>query len=85
MCSENVVLIQWGIWVLVPHPNDTKNVICLWDFTLKYILDGTIGHHKAHLVAHRFSQHYDVTNIETFSLVVCLDFVFTLLSVVVNQ
>ena len=59
--------------------------IYIWVFTLKYYVDGMINPHKAPLVAHEFSQQYGVDYVETFSLMLCLNFVCTFLIIVVNE
>ena len=85
MDLEFEALNQRETWVLVPRPQHTNIVTCRWIFTMKYNSDGTINRHKARLVAHGFSQTYDVDYKETFSPVVRLNSVRILLSLAVNQ
>ena len=78
-------LVSRGTWTSVPRPADANFVTCKWFFTIKYHSDSTIAHHKARLVACGFTQAYGIDYTETFSPVVCLNFVSVLLSLTINQ
>ena len=54
-------------------------------FTLKYNPNRTIHQHKARLVARGFSYTYGIDYKETFSPVVCLNSICTVISLVMNQ
>jgi hypothetical protein len=68
-------------WSLVP-PQATKNVVgCKWVFKLKRKADGLVESHKAWLVAKGFHQHVGLDYGETFSPVVKLNTIRTILSI----
>ena len=85
MDHEVEALVSRGTWTLVPRPTDANIVMCKWVFTIKYHPDGTIARHKARLVARGFTQAYGIDYTETFSSVVCLNFVRVLLYLAFNQ
>jgi hypothetical protein len=43
------------IWIFAPIPSSHKPMSCKWMFKVKYNVDGSIGKHKAHLVARAFT------------------------------
>ena len=51
---------------------------------MKYLLDGSIEHLKACLVAKRYTQTYDVDYAETFSHVAKISSVKVLISLIAN-
>ena len=53
-------------------------------YTVKYLLDGSIEHLKACLVAKRYTQTYDVDYAETFSHVAKISSVKILISLIAN-
>ena len=70
---------------MVPCPADVNIATCKWAFTVKYHPDGTIARHKARLVARGFTKAYKIDYTETFSPVICLNFVRVLLFLAINQ
>ncbi|GKA42781.1 ribonuclease H-like domain-containing protein [Tanacetum coccineum] len=64
---------------LVPRPPDTNIVRCMWLFHHKYLADGTLSRYKAHLVANGSTQLEWVDVDETFSPVVKLGTIRTVL------
>ncbi|KAL0556854.1 hypothetical protein IC582_005371 [Cucumis melo] len=72
-------------WEICALPKGHKTVGCKWVFSLKYKADGTLGRHKARLVAKEFTQTYGIDYSETFSPVAKLNTVRVLLSFAVNK
>ena len=70
---------------MVPRRANANIVTCKWVFTIKYHPRSPISSQKARLVAHGFTQVYDIDYIETFLSVVRLNSVRMLLSLAVNQ
>ena len=49
-----------------------KTVGCMWLYSIKYLVDGTIERHKA-IVAQGYTKTYEVDYSETFSVVEKID------------
>nr|GEX59022.1 ribonuclease H-like domain-containing protein [Tanacetum cinerariifolium] len=60
-------------------------VHCMWIFRHKYLANGTLSRYKAHLVAHDSTQLEGVDVDETFSPLVKLGTIHTVLSLVVSR
>ena len=56
-----------------------------WIFKHKYHLDGSLACNKTRWVVHDFSQQHDIDYDETFSLVVKLATIRTILSIVASH
>ncbi|GFY88835.1 hypothetical protein Acr_06g0007750 [Actinidia rufa] len=56
-----------GTWEIVPLSSGKSFVGCQWVFTMKYLLDGTIEHHKACLIPKGYTPTYGIDYVETFS------------------
>ncbi|GKA31821.1 ribonuclease H-like domain-containing protein [Tanacetum coccineum] len=56
MRDEYYALIKNQTWTLVPGPTDANIVRCMWNFRHKFLDDGTLSRHKAHLVANGSNQ-----------------------------
>ncbi|XP_047267967.1 uncharacterized mitochondrial protein AtMg00820-like [Capsicum annuum] len=69
MQKEYNVLLQNGIWSLVPSFTAKNIVGCKWIFKLKLNPSGSIERYKARLMAKGFRQVAVVDYHETFSLV----------------
>nr|GEW26048.1 ribonuclease H-like domain-containing protein [Tanacetum cinerariifolium] len=77
--DEYNALIKNSTWTLVPRPPDVNVVRCMWLFHHKYLADGTLSRYKARLVANGSTQLEGVDVDETFSLIVKLDTIRTIL------
>ena len=73
------------VWELVDLPEDRKPVGSKWVFKVKTNADGHIERYKARLVAQGFSQKFGTDYNETFSPVVRLESVSTLIATSVQQ
>ncbi|GJY81126.1 ribonuclease H-like domain-containing protein [Tanacetum coccineum] len=83
--DEYNALVKNGTWLLVPRPACVNMVHSIWLFKHKFHADGTLSHHKASLVANGSSQQLGVDFDKTFSPVVKLATICTVLSLVVSQ
>nr|GEV84503.1 ribonuclease H-like domain-containing protein [Tanacetum cinerariifolium] len=84
MLDEYNALITNGTWVLIPR-HENINVVCsMWIFKHKFYANGLLSRYKAHLVANRRSQQQGIDCDETFSLVVKLVTIHTILSLVIS-
>ncbi|GJY65645.1 ribonuclease H-like domain-containing protein [Tanacetum coccineum] len=72
-------------WTLVPTPPDTNIVRCMWLFHHKYLADGTLSRYKARLVENGSTQLEGVDVDETFSSVVKLGTIRTVLSLAASR
>ncbi|KAK1417226.1 hypothetical protein QVD17_26351 [Tagetes erecta] len=70
MQTEYNALHKNCTWTLVPRPSTTNIVGSKWVFRIKYRPDGSIGRHKARLVAQGFTQIPGLDFNHTFSPVV---------------
>ncbi len=68
--------------IFTPLPPSCKPMNCNWIFKVKYNVDGFVAKHKAHLVARGFTQVEGIDFNETFSLVVWMESIQTMLVVV---
>ncbi|GJW65038.1 ribonuclease H-like domain-containing protein [Tanacetum coccineum] len=80
MRDEYNALIKNSTWTLVPRPPDVNVVRCMWLFHYKYLANGTLSRYKARLVANGSTQLEGIDIDETFSLVVNLETICTVLS-----
>ena len=64
-----------GTWDMVPLSIGKKAIGCLWVFSVKFNLDGSVARLKACLVAKGYAQTYGVDYSDTFSDVANFTFV----------
>lgn len=83
--SELDSLKASNTWELVPRPKDRKVIKCKWVFRKKYDENGHIQRHKVRLVACGYSQVEGTDYTETFSPVVKLKSIRTLLAIAVER
>ncbi|GJX89075.1 ribonuclease H-like domain-containing protein [Tanacetum coccineum] len=83
--DEYTALIKNKTWTLVPRPPDTNIVCCMWLFRHKHLVDGTLSHYKARLVANGSTQVEGVDVDETFSPVVKPGTIQTILSLAASR
>ncbi|KAK2373624.1 putative mitochondrial protein [Trifolium repens] len=85
MKDEYDALIRNNTWTLVPPPVHKQPIGCKWVFRVKENPDGTIHKYKARLVAKGFHQQAGSDFTETFSPVVKLVTVKTVLTMAVSN
>ena len=81
MVDEFQVLVDNGIWRLVPRPSGANVVI----FKHKFHSNGSLARHKARWVVRGFSQQHGIDYDQTFSPVVKHATIRTVLSLVVSR
>ncbi|KAM0972168.1 hypothetical protein ACFX2A_020331 [Malus domestica] len=85
MTEEINALFLNNTWVLVP-PSPTQNKVgCKWVYRIKWKSDGSIDRYKARLVAKSFHQQPGIDYDETFSPVVKLATIRTVLSLAISN
>ena len=85
MGEEITALIKNETWELVPCPTGVEPVTCKWVYKVKRQLDGSVDWYKARLVAHGFSQRFEIEFDETFSLVAKLTTVLVLIALAASK
>lgn len=83
--SEYQSLMENQTWELVKLPTNRKTVGCKWIFKVKYGAQGEVERFKSRLVAKGYSQRYGIDYDETYSPVVRLSSVRTLLANAVQK
>ncbi|GKE20349.1 ribonuclease H-like domain-containing protein [Tanacetum coccineum] len=83
--DEYHALIKNKTWTLVPRLSNTNIVRCMWLFRVKYLADGTLSRYEARLVANGSTQLEGVDVDETFSPVVKLGTIRTVLSLAASR
>ena len=84
MKEEMYALQKNKTWELVQLPKGKKVVGCKWVFTVKQNPKGEVHRYKARLVPKGYSQTYGIDYDETFTPVVKMGNVRTLISCAVN-
>ncbi|GJZ18911.1 ribonuclease H-like domain-containing protein [Tanacetum coccineum] len=85
ICDEYNALIKNNTWTLVPRPANTNIVRCMCLFCHKYLVDGSLSRYKARLVANGSTQLEGIDIYETFSPVVKLGTIQTVLSLATSR
>ncbi len=78
-------LMEMKTWELVELPKNRKPVSCKWVFRVKHNKDGMIERFKSRLVARGFSQQPGIDFAETFSPVVRLTSICSLLAFAIEK
>ncbi|GJT36081.1 ribonuclease H-like domain-containing protein [Tanacetum coccineum] len=85
MLDEYTSLIKNNTWILVPWPPDANILHSMWLFWHKYNADGTLSRYKARLIANGSTQLAGIDVDETFSPVVKLATIRTVLSLAISR
>nr|GFA56733.1 ribonuclease H-like domain-containing protein [Tanacetum cinerariifolium] len=85
MFDEYNALIRNKTWTSVHWPEGANIVRCMWLFRHKFLADGTLSRYKARLVANGSTQVEGVHVDETFSPVVKLGTIRTVLSLAISR
>jgi hypothetical protein len=83
--AEYNALMQNKTWHLVPPRKGVNIIDCKWVFKKKYKGDGTLDKYKGCLVAKGFKQRYGVDYKDTFSPVVKMSTIRTILSIAISR
>ena len=78
-------LHKMGTWELVDPPEGRTPITNKWVLTKKYDKDGNLQKYKARLVTHGYSQQPGMDYNNTFSPVMCLESIWTLLALAVTE
>jgi hypothetical protein len=85
MEEEYDALITNNTWDLVPHPVGSNIISGKWIFKHKFNFDGNLEWYKAHSVLRGFTQRPSIDYDETFSPVVKLATIHTMLSLAISR
>jgi hypothetical protein len=85
MIDEYNALLCNKTWHLVPPVSGRNMIDCKWVYKLKYKADGSVDHHKAHLVAKGFKQRLGIDYDDTFSPMIKPATMRLVLSLAVSQ
>ena len=73
------------IWDLCTLPKGRNLVRCKWIYPTKYVVDGSIDKHKAHLVGKGFLQVEGIDYSEIFSPITKMNSIRLVLSLIASQ
>lgn len=85
MDAEYLALQMNNTWHLGPPQKGTIVIDCKWVYKIKRKQDGSLDRYKAHLVAKRFKQRYEIDYEDTFSPVVKAETIRIVLSTAVSR
>jgi hypothetical protein len=85
MDDEFHALQEDHTWTLVPRPHDVNIISGKWLFKNKLLPDDTLEWHKARLVVHDFKQRQGINFDQTFSPVVKLGTIHTVLHLAASR
>jgi histone deacetylase 1/2 len=85
MDEEYNALLENKTWHLIPTSTNKNVINCKWVYRIKRKADGTIDRYKACLVAKGFKQRYGIDYEDTFSLVVKIATIRTVLAISVSR
>ncbi|GJX83733.1 ribonuclease H-like domain-containing protein [Tanacetum coccineum] len=85
MFDEYNALIKNNTWTLVPRPTDINIVRCMWLFHHKYLVDDILSCYKARLVVNGSTHIEGIDVDESFSPVVKLGTIQTVLSLATSR